>query len=404
MTSSDQLRRQRQKEFSGKQDNLYTVPALIGRPSDSALRVITRPGYIYVRIGHDETLAQAYWLGPVRYDMPCICGYDGISTEFRVLRLRQESYTLAGYQPVPEVDVHGITHLYPDPEDTINTHRGTDIAFSEWRQILELRVGKHTSGNFVVRIERAPIEHDGALQWIVTQTLDLTTSVPSWGARWVLIYLGTEGTIEKVDGEIKILSALTIADVPIPTFSHFRLASVMLWYDQVQIRDDGGRRDIVDLRFPQSWATNGNGNGTTVTTVAVTPRWHVDGPLAVFDEVDGIWRLGQAFELSSVVIYLNDTGSAGATTIDVEKSINEGTSWSTVFPTQANRPSIAGGASGKTDTGTPAIAAPLSAGNLLRMNIEVAATGARGLSVAVFGDEGSIIAEGILSAIMGVGR
>ena len=397
------LRREWQNELGEKQDILYTVPAMMGRLSDGALKITTRPGYIYVRIGNDETLAQAYWNGPTRYDMPCIVGYDGISSEFRVLRLRQDAYTLAGFPPIPEVDEHAATHMYPDPSDTTTDHRGTDPLFVSWRQLLELRLGKHTSGNFTVRIERDLLEYSNTIIWIPSQTLDLTASVPSTRSRWTLVYLLPDGTLGFADGVIRDLSLLTVADIPVPTFDHFRLGAVMLWAGQTQIRDDGGRRDILDLRFPQSLVSGTGGSTTTTTMVAVTPRWHVDGPLAVFDEVDGVWRLGQAFEMTSVVMYLSDTGSAGTTTVDVEKSVNLGGAWSTLFPTQSNRPSIVAG-SAKVDVGTPAIPAPLSAGTLLRANIEEVATGARGLTVHVFGEEGSIITSGILSAIMGAGR
>lgn len=402
MLSVEQLRRKQENILSEKADVLYTIPGLMGRASDEVLKITTRPGYIYVRIGSDETLAQAFWLGPVAYDRACICGYDGISTQFRVLRLRQDSYTMAGYTPVPEVDEHGITHLYPDPDDTVNDHRGTDVAFVSMRQVLELRLGKHTSGNFTIRVERALLEYSNTAIWVPAQTLDLTTSVPGWGARWTLIYLLPDGTIGKSDGAIKVASALTVADIPIPTFDHFRSGAVMLWDGQAQIRDDGGRRDIHDMRFPQSLTPATGGSSTTTTTVSVTPRWHVDGPLAVYDEVDGVWRLGQAFEFQSAVMYLNNTGSAGTTVVDIERSVNAGISWSTVFPTQANRPAIVAGAS-KINVGTPDAPAPLSAGTLLRANIEGVATGARGLSVQMFGEEGSVVVSDDLYTIIGVG-
>lgn len=401
MPTINKLRRTWQQEFDGKQDKPVEYPALMGRLSDKALKVTGRPGYIHVRIGNDEALAQARWSGPARYDLLCVCGY--VRKVFRVLRLDQDDYVAAGNEPIPDVDAHSPTHLWFDPDDTTTANRASDPTFVSWRQIMELRVGKHTSGTFTVRIERGLVEYSNTITWVVTQTLDLTFSVPAWGARWVLIYLLPDGTVEKSDGTIVAKSSLTVADIPVPTFVHYRLAAVMLWFDQTQIRDDGGRTDIQDLRFPQDISAATGGGGETTTTVAITPRWHVDGPLAVYDEVDGVWRMGQAFEMQSAAMYLNDTGSSGTTIVDVEKSVNRGISWSTLFPTQANRPSIAAGAA-KVSVGTPAIAAPLASGVLLRANIEAVAVGARGLTVHIFGDEGSIIASGILSAIMGVGR
>jgi len=402
VTSVRKLRRARTEELSKKQDVPVTIPGLMGRASDEVIKVTTRPGYIYVRIGNDETLAQAYWTGTVAYDRACICGYDDATQKFRVLRLRQDEYTTAGFTPVPEIDEHGATHLYPDPSDKTTAHRGTDVAFVSERQLLELRLGKHTSGNFTVRIERSLVEVGGGIRWIVTQTLDLTNSVPASGARWVTVYLLPDGTISQSDGTVQAKSQLSVSDIPVPTFSHFRLGAVMLWQGQGQIRDDGGRRDIEDLRLSHLWGTATT--STDTTEQAMTPRWFSDGPLAVADEVGGVWRLMQAFQVESVSIYLTDTGSAGATTVDVDKSIDDGVTWTTLFPAQGNRPSIAGGASSHVATGTPAATSVLPKGTLLRMNIEAVGTDARGLSVQLDGEEGVVLTSGILYAIMGAGR
>ncbi len=137
---------------------------------------------------------------------------------------------------------------------------------------------------------------------------------------------------------------------------------------------------------------SGSGGGVAVATPATTPRWHVDGPLAVADEVDGIWRLMQGFSIQSVVGYLKDTGGAGNTIVDVDKSVNDGTSWSTVFANQGNRPSFAAGGS-NVATGSPASPVVLSAGVLLRMNVESMATNARNLDVQIYGESGTAVGD-----------
>lgn len=392
MTSIGKLRRQQKELFEGKQDVPYEMSARMGRASDKALKVTTRLGYIYVRIGHDETLAQAYWTGPIRYNLTCFVGYKGTSTVFRVLRLDQNTYTMAGFQPIPEVDEHAATHMWPDPSDTTTEHRGSDPLFVSWRQILELRLGKHTSGSFIVRLDRALIESDGIMEWVVAQTLDLTNSVPASGARWVTVYLLPDGTVGRADGAVTTKALINVSDIHVPTFDHFRVGAVLLWDSQTQIRDDAGRRDIEDLRFPQVLSSAASGTVTPeVTTIATTPRWFVDGPLSVVDDAGGIWRIEQVFEVTAVTIYLHDTGTAGTTTIDVDYSPDSGANWTTLFPTQGDRPNIAGGAGSHVDTGTLAFATLLNVGTLLRMNIESAAVVARGLSVQLSGEEGAAL-------------
>lgn len=408
--SIGKLRRQRQQELDEKQDVPLEWPALMGRPSDEALKVTTRPGYIYVRIGHDETLAQAYWLGPKSYNRACIVGYEGTDTKFKVLRLRQDDYTLAGFEPVPEVDEHGQTHTWPDPDDTTTAHRGSDPTFITWRQILELRVGKHSTGTHVVKIDKAPIETDGVISWVVAQTIDLEPHIPDSGAVWVTIYLLPTGEIGLGVGVVKAKADLVVADINVPTFDHFRLAGVMLWDDQTQIRDDAGRRDILDLRYPQVLSSIGAGESTpppgeVVPMQLSTPySWHVDGPLAVLDQVDGVRSLILALEASAFSIYLYDDGTSGDTTIDIEKSLDDGLTWASIYLVAGNRPTIAGGSGLRVNTGTLANPTVLPSGTLLRVSIVDVAVGARTLDVFSHAEAGDVVEGDVLYAIMGCGR
>ena len=411
MTSISKLRRKEQARRDTKQDVLLEIPALQGRASDEALKVDSRPGYIYVRIGHDETLAQAYWTGPKRYDMPCIVGYSGTSQLFRVIRLSQDNYTIAGHEPIPEVDEHGATHTWPDPEDTTTDHRGSDPSFITWRQVLELRVGKHTSGTHVVRIDKAPIEVDNTIGWVVAQTINLEPHIPDSGACWVTIYLLPTGEIGLGVGVITTKALLETSDIHVPTFDHFRMAAVMLWDDQTQIRDDAGRADILDLRFPQNLTTGGSAGETPPAPGQIQPvataipyHWHVDGPLAALDQVDGVRSIVLGFEVSAFTIYVEDDGTADTTTVDVEKSLDDGVTWESVYLVSGNRPSIAGASGLTIDKGTLSNPMVLPVGTLVRANLAAVAAGARGLDVFSHGSAGEVVDSTVLYAIMGCGR
>ncbi len=400
MPTIAELRRRHQEQMAEKADVLYEIPGLIGRASDSALQVSGRTGYVYVRIGHDEALAQAYCRMGVRYDMPCVCGFDRWGV-FKVLRFRQDEYIAAGFDPIPEIELHGSTHSWPDPSDP-DTNRGTDPSVIDWRQILGLRV--RITGTWTIQVDGDLLFRNGAWAWIAAQTVDLSSSVPTtYGTRYTLIYLDNDDAIRKSDGAVTSVPDVTA--IPALADGETPLAVVMLWKGQTSLRDDAGRRDVEDVRF-QGWAaTDATGGGSATTqTIATTPRWFADGPLGVVDGVGGVWRIEEAFQVSAVTIYLSDTGTSGTTTVDVEKSLDGGATWASVFASTGNRPSITGGASSNVATGTLAAAMTLPAGTLLRQNIESAATVARGLSVQLSGEEGSILSSGILSAIMGMGR
>lgn len=129
---------------------------------------------------------------------------------------------------------------------------------------------------------------------------------------------------------------------------------------------------------------SGGGDITTLRPIH-TPRWYVDGPLSAAIEVDGVWRVSENMEISSVLMYLFDTGSSSSTIVDVDVSGDSGASWSTLFTTQANRPQILGGATTRVATSTPDIIW-LYQGDLLRMSVDQAAVGARGLSLQIEGE------------------
>ena len=265
MTDINELRRKRSAELSSKANVSAEVPGLMGRVSDGALRISSRPGYIYVRIGSDETLAQAYWLGPVRYDQPVVCGFRGQSLVFRVLELRQDTYTMAGYQPIPEVDAHRATHEWPIVGDA--DYDGSDIIYPHWRQIRNLRVSLVSA--FTVQVEQAPCLRSSGYMWVTTQQVDLTASVPGSGARYVLIYLDKDGTIGTTNGSVVSKASIDFGDVPVPTSEQFALASVLLWQSQTALRDDAEQQDIVDLRFPQAWSASPSGGGTWENLIIV---------------------------------------------------------------------------------------------------------------------------------------
>lgn len=139
-------------------------------------------------------------------------------------------------------------------------------------------------------------------------------------------------------------------------------------------------------------AGGSGGGGVARATPATTPRWHIDGYLDVYDEVDGVWRLMQGFEIQSVIVYLKGTGSASSTIIDVEKSVDGGVIWTSIFSNPANRPEISAGGA-HTATGTPTTVSTLSTGTLLRTNIDQVATGAYSIDIQLYGESGSAVAD-----------
>lgn len=252
MITLDELRRARRAQMDRKQDVLQSWPALLGRVSDETVDIASRPGYVYIRIGSDETHGQAR-NKKVRsvYDLAVFVGYDGISSEFQVLASRQEDWIAAGNDPIPEVGAHGETHTWPTRGDSDSD--GSDVVYVDWRQILGLRI-RATTG-FTVEVDRAPLYRTatGQWEWIATQQLDLSGDQPVAGACWILVYLDESGVLQKRVGSTLVPSnSLAFTDCPAPGSDEFPLAAVRLYSTQTAITETRTDQDVVDLRFQAS--------------------------------------------------------------------------------------------------------------------------------------------------------
>jgi len=128
-------------------------------------------------------------------------------------------------------------------------------------------------------------------------------------------------------------------------------------------------------------------------------RWNVDGALAIADEIDSVWIVQEAFTPLYVWLYCQVPGSAGSTIVDVQKSINNGLSWVSLFATGGDYPELAFNG-GHVAHGVPD-AVVLSTGTLLRARITQVATGAANASVQ-FAPIGVQSSGGLLT-MMGVG-
>ena len=244
------VRRRYLSELETKQDRFITMLGILGRVSDGTVVVSSRPGYVYVRIGHEERLGQARNKHvPNRYNLPVIVGWDGIDPEFQVLSIRQGDYLGAGFGEIPEVAPHHSTHEWPTDGDEYSD--GSDAVYVHWRQIRGLRL-KVVSA-FTVQVERAPLYRSdlGRNVWVVEQSLDLGGDTPGAGARYVLVYLDANSDIQRRLGPVVSKAALDFeAHSPLPYWGEIPLAWVMLYSGQTAIREDQERQDVIDARWP----------------------------------------------------------------------------------------------------------------------------------------------------------
>jgi hypothetical protein len=118
-------------------------------------------------------------------------------------------------------------------------------------------------------------------------------------------------------------------------------------------------------------------NNLDLSVAKQTKNWYITGSLGTGTEQGGAWIVPQSLTIEKVYIYCKITGSAGSTIVDINKN---GT---TIFTTQANRPTLAyDDADKKAESGTPEVT-DLAEGDVVSIDIDQIATGAADLSVII---------------------
>jgi hypothetical protein len=284
---------------------------------------------------------------------------------------------------------HHRTHEYPNH----------DVVWVDGAQIMPLNVLPLEDG-LSVRVYGSVVWNGTNWYFYQGEDVDLSSYKPANGALWLLLSIDPDGETQLVittgttQGSRGVLKD---TDIPTTPVGNIPVAAVMLYAGQVIISRDtraGKRNDIVDMRwgncptvsatpFPTGgtegqvlakasnndydveWADVSGGGGGTV-------QFAVDGALAALPNVPNAFVVVADTVIPSWRIYLKNTGTAGSTIVDINKN---GT---TIFTTQANRPTVA-----YNDADQQAINAPdvtdFVAGDVITLDIDQSATGAADL-------------------------
>ena len=244
-------KRQIQSVLDKYQPKLDSYPALLG-DGQGNVEVSNRPGYVYIRMGDEETVGQAYnQRVSLREHLPVFVGYDSIDPRlFQVLSSRQSVYLSGGYAIIPDVGAHHATHEWPNIDDANSD--GSDVVYSRWRQIQDLRISIDTG--FTVEVTRSPIYRDGTgWTWIAEQSTNLAGYQPIGNAVYMLVYLDDNGILQEREGDQVPKATISITDCPDPNPGEFPLAAVLLYAGQTGLSDDRDEQNIIDLRWPQTY-------------------------------------------------------------------------------------------------------------------------------------------------------
>ena len=206
------------------------------------------PDLIYVRLVNGDAVKAVNKLAPLVYNFPVVIARNDSSANWEVVELRQ-----AYNAPLSGIKSHHGQHEYPQ-QDTVW------VRDAQFLPLLVL-----PSSGMTVQIYGGVIKQNDVPVIVDNQTLSLSASVPSTGAKWALI--------EVVAGVVTVTLSETIDSkellVPdnIPTGYGLPLCAIRLYAGQTKVSRDNSINDFVDLRWDKDYlraSTLGFWNGIVV--------------------------------------------------------------------------------------------------------------------------------------------
>lgn len=331
------------------------------------VNVPDRPGYVYVRIGGGTgrlTIAINKRV-PHIHDYPVSVGYEDTGGKvLHVLGVNDRAFpSTTPWDGEGTVGQHASQHMLLD---------GADIVWVNKKQFLPFLARPTTPTSVAVQIY--PDYYPTATGWAYYEgeIFDLTPYLPAAypDAKFVLLSFDpVTGTINVIEGDP--FNIYTQSDmvpyIPAPQVDLYPLAAVVLTY----LGDAVTFNDIYDARvFLGRLGTGAGTGGPTIHTF-----W-IEGALAVQAEVGESFVATGTMVVVAAYIHCKGQGSAGSTIVDIHKN---GT---TIFTTQANRPTLAFDDANGVASGVPNVTS-LVQNDILTLDIDAVATDAEDLVVEV---------------------
>ncbi len=365
MTNAEKaLSRKLSKRFAKKQSVLTRIPAEMGN-GFGGLEVPGKDGFVYVTVnGKPEAVYNN--LVPNQAGTLVWIGYTSDDpTKRQVLSTRSESPTGAetgfiGYAPAKRYEWHA-------------KHGGQDPLYVHLRALTFLRISVSntvaTLGEMLVNVFSGRVYTGSGWVDVARQDVDVSAHLPSTAgkAAFVLFTIDNTGTVITTKGSEVDIDALAITDVPdAPTGTVFVCGAVRVYAGQEAVQEGRTNTDFVDLRLSNFVTSSSAGGGSGDLA------WEIDGALSVCDPAAIPILITKDTEITGVYVYLEDTGSASSTTIDID--LNGAGS---IFGTA---PSVAYNDSNGWVSATPTTTT-FTEGDILTLSISGIATGAAGLRV-----------------------
>lgn len=237
-------------------DWLEQVPAILG---DLEGNVNAGGALVYARLDNGYVIVALNYVAPLIFDLHVLVGRNKAQPGyFQVISVR-ETYV----DPASDfVKYHHEQHEFP----------AADTVWIDRKQIMPLTILVSDAANFMVRIFGNVAQTATGIQLIDTQDLDLSSYIPTAGAKYVSFEIDDDGIITVHDGTaVGSTELLTEADIPAPAPGKYFLGYAMLYELQAELSNNDIR-----VAFPLGVISVGTGldiDGAPADTPLSGDKW-----------------------------------------------------------------------------------------------------------------------------------
>lgn len=226
-------------------DWLEQVPAVLG---DLQGNVYAGGSLVHARLDNGYPIVALNYVAPLIFDLHVLVGRNKAQPGFFQVISVRETYTnpASGF-----IKYHHEQHEFPN----------ADTVWVDRKQIMPLTILVNPDppdgfdDNFTVRIFGNVAQTATGIQLIDTQDLDLSSYVPSDGAKYVSFEVDDDGVVSLNEGDtVGSAELLTEADIPTPGPGKYFLGYVVLYELQAELSNDNIR-----VAFPLGVIATGTG-------------------------------------------------------------------------------------------------------------------------------------------------
>jgi hypothetical protein len=231
------------------------VPAVLGNADGI---VEAGQGLVYARLSNGYVVTAINYIAPLIFDLSVMIGQSkSLSGIWQVISVRETFVNPA----TTNVKYHHEQHEFDS-----NGNPGPDQTWVNRKALLPLTILVSDGAGFMVRVFGNVTQTAAGVQLIDTQDIDLSSYVPTSGAKYISLECDDDGVVVVQDGTtVGAVELLTETDIPISSPDKYFLGYVMLYESQAELTDEHIR-----VAFPPGILWRGKADDVLLKRLGIT--------------------------------------------------------------------------------------------------------------------------------------